>query len=92
MSNTVKYVGQDIDKNTLAGAVAEAGKPAEMREHGEIVNSQGKPEKVPETSGLASLSERPRLAVSKLKRPYRYRVCALIGNLIAATKAALMRQ
>lgn len=63
-----------------------------MRKHGEIANGQGKPEKVPETSGLASSPERPRLAVNKLKRPYRYRVSALIGNLIAATQPPLMRQ
>ncbi len=39
MSETVKYVGLDMHKNTIAGAVAEDGKRAEVREHGEIANT-----------------------------------------------------
>lgn len=34
MSSTVKYVGLDVHKSTIA--VAEAGKRAEVRKHGEI--------------------------------------------------------
>lgn len=39
MSSTVKYVGLDVHKSTIAVAVAEAGKLAEVREHGEIANT-----------------------------------------------------
>ena len=39
MSITVKYVGLDVHKSTIALAVAEAGKRAEAREHGEIPNT-----------------------------------------------------
>jgi hypothetical protein len=39
MSSTVKYVGLDVHKNTIAVAVAEDGKRAEVREHGEIANT-----------------------------------------------------
>lgn len=36
MSQSVKYVGLDVHKDTIAIAVAEDGKRAEVREHGEI--------------------------------------------------------
>ena len=36
---TVKYVGLDVHKITIAVAVAEDGKRAEVREHGEIANT-----------------------------------------------------
>ena len=39
MSSTVKHVGLDVHKNTIAVAVAEDGKRAEVREHGEIANT-----------------------------------------------------
>ena len=39
MSETVKYVGLDVHKITIAVAVAEDGKRAEVREHGEIANT-----------------------------------------------------
>lgn len=39
MSETVKYVGLDVHKITKAIAVAEHGKRAEVREHGEIPNT-----------------------------------------------------
>ena len=39
MSETVKYVGLDVHKITIAVAVAEGGKRAEVREHGEIANT-----------------------------------------------------
>ena len=39
MSKTVKYVGLDVHKNTIAVAVAEDGKRGEVREHGEIANT-----------------------------------------------------
>ena len=38
MSQSVKYVGLDVHKDTIAVAVAEGGKRAEVREHGEIAN------------------------------------------------------
>jgi hypothetical protein len=39
MSKTVKYVGLDVHKNTIAVAVAEDGKRGEVREHWEIANT-----------------------------------------------------
>ena len=39
MSETVKYVGLDVHKNTIAVAVAVGGKRTEVREHGEIANT-----------------------------------------------------
>ena len=39
MNQSVKYVGLDVHKDTIAVAVAEDGKRAEVREHGEIVNT-----------------------------------------------------
>ena len=39
MSEMVKYVGLDVHKITIAVAVAEDGKRAEVREHGEIANT-----------------------------------------------------
>lgn len=39
MSSTVKYVGLDVHKSTISVAVAEAGKRAEVREHGQIANT-----------------------------------------------------
>ena len=39
MSESVKYVGLDVHKNTIAIAVAEDGKRSEVREHGEIANT-----------------------------------------------------
>ena len=39
MSQSVKYVGLDVHKETIAVAVAEDGKRSEVREHGEIANT-----------------------------------------------------
>jgi len=39
MSESVKYVGLDVHKNTIAISVAEDGKRSEVREHGEIANT-----------------------------------------------------
>ena len=39
MSETAKYVGLDVHKNTIAVAVTENGKRAEAREHGDIANT-----------------------------------------------------
>ena len=39
MSQLVKYVGLDVHKDTIAVAVAEESKRAEVREHGEIANT-----------------------------------------------------
>jgi hypothetical protein len=39
MSSTVTYIGLDVRKSTIAVAVAQAGKRAEVREHGEIANT-----------------------------------------------------
>ena len=39
MSQLVKYVGLDVHKDTIAVAVTEEGKRAEVREHGEIPNT-----------------------------------------------------
>ena len=39
MSETVKYVGLDVHKDTIAVAVAEDGKRSEVREHGGIANT-----------------------------------------------------
>jgi hypothetical protein len=39
MSQSVMYVGLDVHKDTIAVAVAEDGKRAEVREHGEIANT-----------------------------------------------------
>jgi len=39
MTKTVKYVGLDVHKNTIAVAVAEDGERGEVREHGEIANT-----------------------------------------------------
>ena len=39
MSQLVMYVGLDVHKDTIAVAVAEDGKRAEVREHGEIANT-----------------------------------------------------
>ena len=39
MSQSVKYVGLDVHKDTIAVAVAEDGKRSEVREHGEIANT-----------------------------------------------------
>nr|WP_165388483.1 hypothetical protein [Sphingomonas populi] len=39
MSSTVKYVGLDVRKNTIAVAVTEDGKRADVRQHGEIANA-----------------------------------------------------
>jgi len=39
MSQSVKYVGLDVHKDTIAVAVAEEGQRSEVREHGEIANT-----------------------------------------------------
>ncbi len=39
MSQSVKYVGLDVHKDTIAVAVAEDGKRSEVREYGEIANT-----------------------------------------------------
>ena len=39
MSQTVMYVGLDVHKDTIAVAVAEDGKRAEVRELGEIARN-----------------------------------------------------
>ena len=39
MSQSVKYVGLDVHKDTIAVAVAEDGKRSEVREHGVIANT-----------------------------------------------------
>lgn len=36
MSQSVKYVGLDVHKDTIAVAVARDGRRTEVREHGEI--------------------------------------------------------
>ncbi len=41
MSQSVKYVGLDVHKDTIAVAVAEDSKRSEVREHGEIANTPG---------------------------------------------------
>ena len=39
MSQSVKYVGLDVHKDTIAVAVAEHDKRSEVREHGAIANT-----------------------------------------------------
>lgn len=39
MEQLIIYVGLDVHKNTIAVALAEAGKRGEVREHGKIVNT-----------------------------------------------------
>src|SRR5665213_1698963 len=39
MEKSITYVGLDVHKDTIAVAVAEAGKRAEVREHGKIANT-----------------------------------------------------
>ena len=39
MEQDIIYVGLDVHKDTIAVALAEAGKRAEVREHGKIVNT-----------------------------------------------------
>jgi len=39
MRQSMIYVGLDVHKDTIAVAVAEDGKRAEVREHGEIANT-----------------------------------------------------
>ena len=39
MEQDIIYVGLDVHKDTVAVALAEAGKRAEVREHGKIVNT-----------------------------------------------------
>ena len=39
MEQNIIYVGLDVHKDTIAVALAEAGKRAEVREHGKIVNT-----------------------------------------------------
>jgi transposase len=38
MGKNITYVGLDVHKQTIAVALAEAGKPGEVREHGKIAN------------------------------------------------------
>jgi hypothetical protein len=46
MSETVKYVGLDVHKITIAVAVAEGGKRVGVREHGEVANTPPTPTKL----------------------------------------------
>ena len=39
MEQRIIYVGLDVHKDTIAVALAEAGKRGELREHGKIVNT-----------------------------------------------------
>ena len=39
MEHRIIYVGLDVHKDTIAVALAEAGKRGEMREHGKIANT-----------------------------------------------------
>ena len=39
MSESLKYVGLDVHKDTIAVAVAEEGQRSEVREHGDIANT-----------------------------------------------------
>jgi transposase len=39
MAKAITYIGLDVDKDTLAVALAEAGLRGEVREHGKIANS-----------------------------------------------------
>lgn len=43
MSQSLKYVGLDVHKATIAVAVAEDDKRSEVREHGEIANTPAAP-------------------------------------------------
>jgi transposase len=39
MEHPIIYVGLDVHKDTIAVAIAEAGKRGEVREHGKIANT-----------------------------------------------------
>ena len=41
MEQRIIYVGLDVHKDTIAVALAEAGKRGELREHGKIANNAG---------------------------------------------------
>ena len=55
MRQSVIYVGLDVHKDTIAVAVAEDGKRAEAREHGEIANTPAALTKLLGKLGAASV-------------------------------------
>ena len=39
MDNSIRYIGLDVHKDTIAVAVAEAGRQSDVREYGKIANT-----------------------------------------------------